>query len=595
MMSAEQTPLDNSAAEAGKPTVSQAILTWMREQESTAPDTVEREAARAGRRDSTPENGPGAEDFETVAFLLRAIEGTETAARLMAESNSGHRSSPAQADNAFASPVVALPEDAAPQFGETQPEKQSGTFPAPPLPAVPEDVRPVSAPEILEARALGQETQSTAVEPAASADDTAAGNAATVADLPPAVEGAEPTASLMDAAAAGDRQFDHQPQPEPENAVPDDGFELTALDLPAASCVTPQDSLEAPASQPLPPKASRMKGALPGSTAVSASKATRPAAVPVLRSKRQRRSHRLTVFALPMGSERTAIAPAEEKALPLEEIAEAESSAPGSAVEVTANTGLAFVAPGKEDLPSQAKIVPVSAVPPLPVFYASMFPPAPPLFAREESTSAAAALPVFVDSIFPRVETAVSEQELVANAASLPLLAEVDSAGTAAPAKSNGASTGLAAKIDSVGERMARAELQFEKWVQGLFKPKDPRRGERVVDPPLIAYHWIVDTPQALKVANISSCGLCLVTDYRWSEGNIVSMTLQRTDLEKDHPDSWIAVDFIVVRWCREGLAGTFIPATPGKLDAVAGRAENTADKPTLERFVARLSISDPQ
>ena len=53
---------------------------------------------------------------------------------------------------------------------------------------------------------------------------------------------------------------------------------------------------------------------------------------------------------------------------------------------------------------------------------------------------------------------------------------------------------------------------------------------------------------------------------------------------------SW-KVDLMVVRWCNDGLAGAFIPSPPGLTYAVAGRAENCADKKTLERFVKQLTL----
>ncbi len=147
----------------------------------------------------------------------------------------------------------------------------------------------------------------------------------------------------------------------------------------------------------------------------------------------------------------------------------------------------------------------------------------------------------------------------------------------------------LCAKIGMTTDYLDRIELQLEKWFQIWFAP-DPRHTPRVVDPPLVAYHWIVDTPQALKIANISSGGLHLLTSERWPHGNIISMTLQRTDLPKEAPDSWIAVDFVVVRWCKDGLAGAFLPSWPGLSYVDVGRAENCADKKMLEHFVKQLA-----
>ncbi|HEX8712173.1 MAG TPA: hypothetical protein VF730_09890 [Terracidiphilus sp.] len=159
-------------------------------------------------------------------------------------------------------------------------------------------------------------------------------------------------------------------------------------------------------------------------------------------------------------------------------------------------------------------------------------------------------------------------------------------------AKPNGELNPLAWTAGVTSLCLDRAETQLESWFLKWFEPPDPRLSTRVERPPLVAYHWIVDSPQALKIANISSGGLYLITEDRWSEGNIISMTLQRTDREKGSPESWIAVDFIVMRWCKDGIAGAFLPHTPGLSDAVAGRAKNCADKKTLERFVKELAYS---
>lgn len=148
----------------------------------------------------------------------------------------------------------------------------------------------------------------------------------------------------------------------------------------------------------------------------------------------------------------------------------------------------------------------------------------------------------------------------------------------------------LAATAGLINEGLDRAEIHLERWFQKWFGPPDPRHSRRVAEPPLVAFHWIVDTPQALRIANISAGGLHLLTNERWSPGNIVSMTLQRTDMPKGSRESWIAVDFLVMRWCKDGMAGAFIASVPGLKNAVSGRAQNCADKRTLERFVEKLA-----
>lgn len=150
--------------------------------------------------------------------------------------------------------------------------------------------------------------------------------------------------------------------------------------------------------------------------------------------------------------------------------------------------------------------------------------------------------------------------------------------------------------LRQTGDYLDRAETHLESWFLRWFDPPDPRRrSSRVAAPPLIAYHWSMDMPQGLKIGDISSSGMYLLTPERWTEGVIVSLTLQRTDMDKGLPESWIAVDFVVTRWGQDGIGGEFIPWRPGLTDAVAGRANNCADKKTLERFVAQLTAPAEQ
>lgn len=157
------------------------------------------------------------------------------------------------------------------------------------------------------------------------------------------------------------------------------------------------------------------------------------------------------------------------------------------------------------------------------------------------------------------------------------------------PTRTGGGVTRVAFR--QTGDYLDRAEMHLQSLFLRWFDPPDPRRhSTRLAAPPLAAYHWAMDVPQGLKVANISSGGMYLLTDERWTDGVIVSLTLQRTDMPKGSAESWIAVDFVVTRWCEDGIAGAFIPSRPGQYDAVAGRAMNCADKKTLERFVTQLA-----
>lgn len=119
-----------------------------------------------------------------------------------------------------------------------------------------------------------------------------------------------------------------------------------------------------------------------------------------------------------------------------------------------------------------------------------------------------------------------------------------------------------------------------------------PRRCRRLIEPPVVAYCWTADTPHSLKVADISSGGVHLLTDVRWPLGGRLSMTLQRTDRAKESPDSWIVIDFMVLRWCRDGVAGAFIPSNHPLSRYAVSHAENCADPQTLKHFVKRLAVT---
>lgn len=138
---------------------------------------------------------------------------------------------------------------------------------------------------------------------------------------------------------------------------------------------------------------------------------------------------------------------------------------------------------------------------------------------------------------------------------------------------------------ESMGETKPQSPPGFKRWF-------DPRRSSRLAKPPVVAYCWTADTPHSIKIADISSGGVHLLTDVRWPRGGVLSMTLQRTDRTKEMPESWIVIDFIVMRLCKDGVAGAFIPSTHRLSRFIPSRAENCADDRTLKSFVRHLAAS---
>lgn len=151
------------------------------------------------------------------------------------------------------------------------------------------------------------------------------------------------------------------------------------------------------------------------------------------------------------------------------------------------------------------------------------------------------------------------------------------------------ASTGLRNWADAKPAQIVASMGQTKKQLSAGFKASfGPRRTSRLARPPLVAWCWTADTPESIKIADISTSGIHLLTDVRWPRGATVSMTLQRTDRPKQSPGSWVVTDFVILRWCKDGLAGAFVP--PSHYSASRG-TENYADQKTLKRFVKQLAL----
>jgi hypothetical protein len=153
---------------------------------------------------------------------------------------------------------------------------------------------------------------------------------------------------------------------------------------------------------------------------------------------------------------------------------------------------------------------------------------------------------------------------------------------TAPDAPAHGAQ--CAPEMGSAGRARSQLQDRLQEWF-------GPRRSARIAKPPAVAYCWTVDTPDPIQIADISSGGVHLLTDVRWPQGGMLSMTLQRTDRGSETPESWIVIDFMVIRLCDDGVAGAFIPSTNGVSRVIPSRAENCADDRALKRFVKQLAV----
>lgn len=110
----------------------------------------------------------------------------------------------------------------------------------------------------------------------------------------------------------------------------------------------------------------------------------------------------------------------------------------------------------------------------------------------------------------------------------------------------------VAAKKKSFGERIAR-------WITGYEDDGDRRRGTRYRFPKLVAYYWTGGTPKAFAIGDIGPSGFYVITEDRWLIGTRIMMTLQRTDLDTNHPDHSATVASTVIHSGADGVGFAFV------------------------------------
>ena len=120
----------------------------------------------------------------------------------------------------------------------------------------------------------------------------------------------------------------------------------------------------------------------------------------------------------------------------------------------------------------------------------------------------------------------------------------------------------------------------------------DRRYAGRLEQPPLSGHYWTGTTTKAEEIKDISSKGLYLLTVARWHPGAMFSMALQRTDIEYGAPNSWIAVDAMVIRQGVDGVGVQFVPSKTGV--AYAGKVEASASRKALKQFFKQLRGGRP-
>jgi len=136
------------------------------------------------------------------------------------------------------------------------------------------------------------------------------------------------------------------------------------------------------------------------------------------------------------------------------------------------------------------------------------------------------------------------------------------------------------------------ARVRMRSWFEKLLRP-DRRRAERWASPRLSIYYWNGMTPRLRGVKDISSSGIYLMTEAEWSVGVKLMLTLQRRDLAKTSPESWIAVEAEVVRRGPDGLAFSFVPSGCFGSSGRGTDLPHGASQRELNRFLSKLFKND--
>jgi hypothetical protein len=122
------------------------------------------------------------------------------------------------------------------------------------------------------------------------------------------------------------------------------------------------------------------------------------------------------------------------------------------------------------------------------------------------------------------------------------------------------------------------------------------QRAERRTSPALAAYHWNGSTPHLDPVRDISSTGAYLLTPARWEEGEVISLTFQRSGPFEKSPEHRISVKAKAVRWDENGVAVAFVLPDGADLrlwqSPLKSAAEQTEPEDILREFRVAHAIS---
>lgn len=132
-------------------------------------------------------------------------------------------------------------------------------------------------------------------------------------------------------------------------------------------------------------------------------------------------------------------------------------------------------------------------------------------------------------------------------------------------------------------------KFRFLRWLFPNPAPSDRRRGERLLEPGLVAYYWTGGSPSSYPLGNVSSSGLYLRTQERWLPGTRIVMTLQRHNPDAAKTDDVCRVESKVVRWGDDGVGCEFVES--GFFDLNNGEVieGKRFDRAAFDEFIHRV------
>ena len=122
--------------------------------------------------------------------------------------------------------------------------------------------------------------------------------------------------------------------------------------------------------------------------------------------------------------------------------------------------------------------------------------------------------------------------------------------------------------------------------------PPDRRSAERVLSPWLMAYDWSGPEKKKHDIRDISTSGVYLLTQERWPQGELVSISLRRKDQPEESSAPGVPVQVKAVRWGQDGVGFSFVEAKDFNLGIGESPLANNGDHKEPEEVRRRLRMA---